>query len=315
MCAGRILASEPEPATALVTDIQGYSIHDGPGIRTVVFLKGCGLRCWWCSNPECISPSPEIGLVRNLCTKCGECAPACREGALSWAARELPRVDRARCTGCGTCAQACSYKALVLYGKRLSVDEVFIAVARDRMFYDSSGGGVTLSGGEPLLQPGFAGALFERCHEAGIDTCLETSGCAPTAALREVLPHTDHVLFDLKLHDGAAHRRYAGRSNRLILENAALAAASGADVLFRMPLVPGINDGQEHVEATASFIRRLQGATSAVQLMPYHRLGKGKYESLDRPYRLSDLVAPAPDQVERVREIFTASGVECTVSE
>ena len=309
------MVNEREHATALVTDIQGYSIHDGPGIRTLVFLKGCGLDCWWCSNPECISPRSEVGLIKNLCTKCGECGGVCREDALSWETGGLPQIDRARCTGCGACVEACSQKALVMYGTRMSVDQVFGAVERDRMFYESSGGGVTVSGGEPLLQPIFVSALFERCREAGIHTCIETSGHAPTAALRQVVPHTDHVLFDLKLQAVNAHRRYTGKSNRLILKNAEVVAESAAEVLFRAPLIPGINDGRQNIQETADFVRSLEGSRRAVQLMPYHRLGRGKYESLDRPYRLSRLVSPKPEQVEQARQIFVANGVECTVSE
>jgi pyruvate formate lyase activating enzyme len=203
----------------------------------------------------------------------------------------------------------------VVYGKRMSVDEVFGAVERDRTFYESSGGGVTVSGGEPLLQPTFVSALFERCREAGIHTCIETSGHAPEAALRQVIPHVDHVLFDLKLQDPNAHRRYTGRANGLIRKNAGIVAESAAEVLFRMPLIPGINDGRQNTQETADFVCSLGGRRRAVQLMPYHRLGKGKYESLDRPYRLSTLVSPKPEHVEQVRQIFVASGVECTVSE
>ena len=157
----------------LVTNIQGYSIHDGPGIRTVVFLKGCGLECQWCSNPECISSQPEVGFIKVLCTKCGKCAGVCPEEALTCEAGQLPRIDRERCLGCGACSSVCDYKAIVLYGKSMSAGEVFDAVNRDKMFYDASGGGVTVSGGEPLLQPQFVCDLFEKCRRAGIHTCLE----------------------------------------------------------------------------------------------------------------------------------------------
>jgi pyruvate formate lyase activating enzyme len=281
----------------------------------VVFLKGCSLACWWCSNPECISPRVEVGLLRNLCTHCGECAGVCAEDALSWAEGQPPEIDRGRCTGCGDCARVCSYKALVVYGTRMSVDEVFAVVERDRKFYESSGGGVTVSGGEPLLQRPFTLSLLERCREAGIDTCIETSGQAPAAALREAARRADHLLFDLKAHDPGTHRRYTGRSNVLIRRNARMVVEGDGDVLFRMPLIPGVNDGRREVEQTADFVRDLGGKRRAVQLMPYHRLGKGKYESLDRPYRLSALEPHTPEQVEQVRQMFVARGVECTVSE
>jgi pyruvate formate lyase activating enzyme len=217
--------------------------------------------------------------------------------------------------GCGSCASACSYQALVAYGKRMSVEDVFALVERDRMFYDSSGGGLTVSGGEPLLQPGFVRELFERCREAGIHTCVETSGHAPAQALREVLPHSDYVLFDLKLQDPPAHQRHTGRSNELIRGNARIAAESEVEILFRMPLIPGINDDRQNIQDTADLLLSLRGPRRALQLMPYHRLGKGKYESLDRPYRLADTPSPNAEQVERVRMMFVNRGVECTVSE
>jgi pyruvate formate lyase activating enzyme len=302
-------------ATALVTDIQGYSIHDGPGIRTVVFLKGCGLECWWCANPECISPRPEVGFLKSLCTKCGDCAGVCPNEALTCETGHTPEIDRARCLGCGTCTSACVSGALVVYGRSMTVEEVFHAVERDKMFYQPSGGGVTVSGGEPLLQPRFVRALFEACRQAGIHTCIETSGYAPEAALRQVLPHTDYVLYDLKLQDLDAHRRYTGKSNSLICRNAKTVAHSGVEVLFRMPLIPGITDSLQNTQATTDLMHSLLGERRpSIQLMPYHRLGNGKYESLGRWQRLTGVVSPTPDQVEKVQKAFDDSEVSCTVS-
>ncbi len=305
----------PQAVSALVTNIQGYSIHDGPGIRTVVFLKGCGLDCQWCSNPECISGQPEIGLLRTLCDQCGACGEVCPNGALVAEAGRMPCVDRHRCSGCGTCVSVCTRSALILYGRRMTVDEVFDAVKGDKMFYDASGGGVTMSGGEPLLRPRFVRSLFEQCREAGIHTCLETSGHVGKSALAQVLPFTDYVLFDLKLHDSRRHREYTGRANALIRANASVVARSGVGVLFRMPLIPGINDGDENVAETAAFLRSLGDPPPGLQLMPYHRLGTGKYESLDRPYCLGDLASPAPESILRIQQAFRAYGLTCTVSE
>ena len=299
---------------ALVTDIQGYSIHDGPGIRTLVFLKGCGLECQWCSNPECISPKPEIGFFKSLCTRCGKCIGACSEQALQGESGQLPALDRARCSGCGKCAAFCYYQALVLYGNLMTVEEVFNAVNRDSLFYQASGGGVTVSGGEVLLQPQFVCGLLDKCRQVGIHTCIETAGYGPESALRQILPYTDLVLYDLKDCDSHKHRRYTGKPNELILTNARTVAGSGVEVLFRMPLIPGINDDLNNIKETADFLKGPGIRAFRIELMPYHRLGKGKYESLGRPYPLADLPAPDPDQVERVKNDFKDLGISCTIS-
>ncbi len=299
---------------ALVTNIQGYSIHDGPGIRTAVFLKGCGLECQWCSNPECISPHPEVGFIKALCTKCGKCEEVCPDGALVYKAGKLPRIEQERCSGCGACSSVCSYKAIVLYGEQMSVDEVFDAINRDKMFYEASGGGVTVSGGEALLQPQFVYDLFEKCRRAGIHTCVETSGYAAESALRQVLPYTDYVLYDLKHLNSKKHRQYTGKPNSLILSNAKIVAASGVKMLFRMPLIPGINDDMQNIKETAEFLHGLGNNTLRIELMPYHRLGKGKYESLDKEYRLSGVLSPEPDEVESVKKVFEANNIICLIS-
>src|SRR4030042_850065 len=298
----------------LVTNIQGYSIHDGPGIRTVVFLKGCGLECQWCSNPECISPHPEVRFIKTLCTKCGKCAEVCPVEALVYETGKLPRIDRARCTGCGVCSSVCSYEAIILYGKSMNAEEVFDAVNRDKMFYQASGGGVTVSGGEALLQPIFVCDLFEKCRRDGIHTCIETSGYASESALKQVLPYTDYILYDLKIMNSDKHRQYTGKPNTIILTNARMAAASGVETLFRMPLIPGINDGLHNIKETADFLHELGEKACRIELMPYHRLGKGKYESLDRPFHLSELLAPEPDHIESVKKAFETNGIECLIS-
>jgi len=298
----------------LVTNIQGYSIHDGPGIRTVVFLKGCGLKCRWCSNPECISPHPEVGFIKALCTKCGKCAEVCPDGALVYEAGKLPRIEHERCSGCGACSSVCSYEAIVLYGKQMNADEVFDAVNRDKMFYQPSGGGVTVSGGEALLQPQFVCDLFKKCRAAGIHICMETSGYAAESALRQVLPYTDYVLYDLKYLNSKKHRQYTGKPNSLILANAKIVAASGVETLFRMPLIPGINDDMQNIKETADFLHGLGNNTPRIELMPYHRLGKGKYESLDKEYRLSGVLAPEPDEVESVKKAFEVNDIICSIS-
>jgi pyruvate formate lyase activating enzyme len=298
----------------LVTNIQGYSIHDGPGIRTTVFLKGCGLECQWCSNPECIAAQPEVGLINSLCTRCGQCAGVCPQKALLFEAGQLPQIARERCSGCGICSTVCPSKAIVVYGNPTTVEAVFEAVRRDKMFYETSGGGITISGGEVLLQPQFAAAVLELCRRNSIGTCIETSGGGSEAALRQLLPWLDLILFDLKHLNSEAHRRLTGQPNEIILANARIAAASGVAVLFRMPLIPGLNDSRSNIEETAAFIKDLNLKPSRIELMPYHRLGKGKYESLGKPFRLPDLAAPTKEYGESVKQQFEDLGVGCSIS-
>ena len=238
----------------------------------------------------------------------------CPENALVFENDELPHIDRKRCTGCGECVSVCYYKALVLYGEEMSVQEVFEIVERDNMFYQSSGGGVTVSGGEPLLHPGFVRALFDRCHEDGIHTCMETSGDAAVSALQEVLPATDYVLFDLKHQNPSKHRRFTGRPNDTILSNAKLVAGSGTDILFRMPLIPGMNDSPVNIRKTAAFLKGLGEKARRIELMPYHRFGESKYKALDRPYSLSALPQADPVHVEEVKKTFEELGIQCSVS-
>jgi pyruvate formate lyase activating enzyme len=297
---------------SLVTNIQGYSIHDGPGIRTVVFFKGCGLACRWCSNPECISSQPETGFIKNLCTRCGKCADICPEQALVYQDNGLPHIDHEKCNGCGKCSEVCSYKALVLYGQPLSPDEIYAMIARDKMFYDASGGGVTVSGGEALLQPDTVKGIFGKCRAAGIQTCIETSGFASGAALQQVLPYTDRLLFDLKVMDSGKHKQYTGQPNDVILANARTAAASGVEILFRMPLVPGVNDDEKNIKETAAFLHTMK--KNNIELMPYHRLGKGKYDSLGKRYPMGDLPPATQEQIGTVIKSYEKEGITCTVS-
>lgn len=303
-----------EAVTALITNIQGFSIHDGPGIRTVVFFKGCPLDCEWCQNPECIATQPEVGFLQNLCRNCGRCVDACPNKARVRDLDEPPRVDRLRCTACGACSSACPYGATTLYGTRMSVEEVFSLVIRDKMFYETSGGGVTVSGGEPLLQSVFVCALFDECRKHGILTCVETSGHGPASVLRQVLSRTDYVLYDLKLMDSDRHRLHTGRANRQILANARIVAASGVESLFRMPLIPGITDTPDNIRELAEFLHSLDRRPPRVELMPYHRLGTNKYLTLDKEYRLAGLETPTTDDVAAVVTELENLGVSCSVS-
>lgn len=297
---------------AIITNIQGYSLHDGPGIRTVVFLKGCPLHCRWCANPEGISSKIQIGFMKNLCIVCGKCFSICPEMALS-ADGNKHRIDYSKCTVCGKCVDVCNYKALVQYGSEMNVEDVFDAVARDKMFYDTSGGGVTVSGGEPLLQPLFVKALLRMCKTSGINTCVETGGFIPAENMLEILPVTDHLYFDLKHMNPITHLRYTGQANNIILSNARLAAEKGIDILFRMPLIPGVNDDDENIRSTAAFAKSLPGE-QCIQLMPFHQLGDSKYQALGLENLMSGTRVMMPDKVEAVRQRFENLGVTCSVS-
>jgi pyruvate formate lyase activating enzyme len=308
------MRGESIPArTAVITHIQGFSLHDGPGIRTVVFFKGCPLSCRWCANPECLSAEPQIGFLETLCTRCGRCADACPAGAIR-TGEGAHRIDYARCTCCGACVEVCPGGALVRYGERMTAAEVWDEVRRDRMFYRSSGGGVTASGGEPLARAGFVRELFELCRAGDVDTCIETCGYAGREALEEVLPVTDHFLFDLKMIDPARHRECTGLENGPILENARLLVQSGADVLFRQPVIPGLNDSPEDIEATAAFLSGLGMKEPRLELMPYHRMGQSKYRALGVQYQMEELGADGDARAEEVRAAYLQRGIRCTVS-
>ncbi len=299
--------------SAIITNIQGFSIHDGPGIRTVVFFKGCPLSCRWCANPECLSGTPRMGFIENLCAHCGTCLNVCTNNAIRSIEGEH-RIDYSRCKSCGNCKEKCYYGALVQYGESMTLAEVWDAVKRDKMFYDSSGGGVTVSGGEPLLWARFVRELFELCHQELINTCVETCGFADPETLLEVIPVTDYFLFDLKHMDSDAHRKYTGQSNTQIMRNAALLMEHEADVVFRHPLIPGVNDSIRNIEATAQFLNGLGEKATRLQILPYHGLGESKHRALNMVYAMNGVDAADDEQLEAVRKAYVQCGIECTIS-
>ncbi len=297
-------------SSAYVSNIQGYSIHDGPGIRTTVFLQGCPLRCRWCANPENLEGRPSVGFISRLCRGCGVCAGICGRGAILPGAER--RIDRSRCDRCGRCTETCDTGALVLYGRRMEAEEVFREVRKDKMFYRSSGGGITASGGEPLLWPDFLRELFSLCRGEDIRTCIETCADVPWADAERVLPFLDLVYCDLKLMDRDRHAAQTGRGNERILENARRFAASGVETRFRKPLIPGVNDDPGDIRATAEFLKEL--GLPRLELMPYHRAGKSKYEALDLSYATGELPPLTGAEADRIKDAYLALDIDCTVS-
>ncbi len=279
----------------LVFNLQRYSIHDGPGIRTTVFLKGCPLRCPWCHNPEGQAREPELMLAPALCVRCGACATACPNGVARPAA-DAATHGSAACAHCGVCVEACPSGARRLAGTGMSVDEVLEAVEKDRVFYEESGGGVTFSGGEPLMQPEFLRECLTAARERGLHTAVDTCGHAATASLLDVADAADLFLFDLKLMDEARHRELFGVSNRLILENARALSGRGRPIWLRVPLVPGVNDDRENLAATAAFARTLD-SVERVNLLPFHRTAREKYLRLGRAGEMNEQPEPAPASV------------------
>ena len=249
------------------------------------------MACWWCHNPESIAPGPQLAIFGEKCIACGRCFTLCPNAAHERMADGTRAFHRERCAACGRCAESCYAEALVLEGRPLTVEGAMHELRRDTPFYRNSGGGITLSGGEPMCQVEFSAAVLERCRAEGIHTALDTSGHAQWSDYEKVLPFVDLVLYDLKHADPEAHRRYTGVSNGLILENLARMGDRGIPLEIRIPVVPGINDDEQNIRATASLVKAVR-SVSCVTLLPYHRLGKSKYARIGRSYRLTDLQAP-----------------------
>ncbi|MCR4404997.1 MAG: glycyl-radical enzyme activating protein [Candidatus Acetothermia bacterium] len=295
----------------MVFDIKRFALHDGPGTRTTVFLKGCPLRCWWCHNPEGQSGRPEIMFQKNRCDNCGECLRACPEDALAFGDEGL-LVNHERCTLCGACAEACPREALVLCGREMTVAEVLAEIEKDSLFYDESRGGVTFSGGEPLAQPEFLESLLRACRKEEIHTSLDTTGFGPWEVLERVAPLVDLFLYDLKLMDDRQHQRFTGVSNGPILENLRALSSRGSRIVIRLPLIPGINDDPENIRRTGEFLASL-ARHHPVDILPYHRAGIGKYAKLSRAYCLPEVEPPAPERSAQAAQILAGFGLEVTI--
>lgn len=290
-----------------VTNIQRFSIHDGPGIRTTVFMKGCNLRCFWCHNPETLAAKPELQLFLDRCIGCGECFQRCPQHAHVLEDGER-RFLRELCEGCGTCAETCYAEGLVLVGDEMTVDEVVDQVLRDKPFYETSDGGVTLSGGEPLLQPAFSYAILERCRIEGVHTAIETAANFSWERVAAILPVTDLVMMDIKLMDSARHRECTGVPNERILENALKLGEQPIPLIVRTPIVPGVNDNPDDVAAIAQFAATLPNLIY-YELLPFHPMATSKYTSLDLDYGAKGLKTPPNEQIEALTRVAAGFGV------
>jgi len=302
----------------IVFNIQRYSIDDGPGIRTTVFLKGCPMRCPWCSNPESLLQAPQLLHRFTVCKHCGECETVCPNGAISFdpspdgSSDAGPQFDRGICVACGKCARACLAQAINISGEAMSVEKAWKTIRKDSVYYEESGGGVTCSGGELLMQPDFVAELFKKCRENGVHTCADTSGYGSPEAMDKVLEYTDLVYFDLKHLDPARHNVLTGAPLEPVLRNLKTIAARNLPLVIRVPLIPEYNDSQDNLEAMAQLVKET-APESVVHIMPYHRYGESKYKSVGMDYKLRGLRENTPQDIERARRIFEGEGLSVEV--
>ena len=297
--------------TGTIFDIKKFAIHDGPGLRTTVFFKGCPLACWACHNPEGKEKSKDLLVLAERCTLCGDCLEVCEPGSISLASGTL-QVDRSTCTSCGLCVDACLPGALVIAGREVTVEDVLEEIERDIVFYDQSGGGVTFSGGEPLSQPDFLLELMRECKARDISIVVDTSGYAPLDLVESVAELADLFLYDLKLVDAKRHEDFTGASNETILANLTWLSANGHSVVVRVPLFSGINDDQDNIAALGRFVAGLSN-DHTIDLLPYHNTGIDKYKRLDHAYKMGDALPPSEKETGEVVRTLKAFGLKVFV--
>jgi len=297
--------------SGVIFDIKKYSINDGPGIRTTVFFKGCPLSCQWCHNPESQLPHPQLIFRAARCLRCGACVEVCPREAIE--CRDGDFITRWNvCDNCGTCAETCYPGAREILGYEIAPTELLREIERDLPFFDQSGGGVTFSGGEPLMQPDFLAEILEMCRERDIHTALDTSGAAPWPVIEKLLPYVSLFLFDLKCMDSFQHTQFTGVPNDEILSNLRLISQNGARIIIRIPLIPGLNDDEENLSASAKFLVNLPHL-EGVELLAYHEIAQSKYNGLGMRYCLANLLPPTQEKMEQARLILSSYGLPVTI--
>jgi len=295
-----------------IFDIKRYAINDGPGIRIVIFLKGCNLNCAWCHNPESISTETERMYAPSKCIQFETCVMACPEKTITLASKGII-TDAGLCKMCGKCAEVCPTKAIEISGYTMSVAEIMKEIEKERVFFDQSGGGVTFSGGEPLQQSRFLIELLDECGKRGIHRAVDTAGLTNTEIILEIARRTNLFLYDLKMMNSEKHRKWVGVPNEKILKNLKVLAATGVKIIIRIPLVGGVNDDAENMEATARFVAALSGEKKEVNLLPYHKIAQTKYQKLGRPEEFQLLEEPTKEAQQQAIAIFEKYGIQASI--
>ncbi len=298
----------------MIFDIDRYAIHDGHGIRCLIFMKGCPIHCEWCSNPEGQNFSPEVAFFPAKCINCGTCVEVCPQGAIHMD-ESGPVTDWERCDDCGQCVEECCAGARRLFGTRLGVDDLFKEIKKDIVFFRNSGGGVTIGGGEVTAQPEFVREFLKRCKKEDINTAIETCGYCPWESLKGICEYTDLVFYDIKHMDHERHKKSTGFSNQKILKNLIRLSREPVDLIIRVPVITRFNDDAANIRATATFVTESLDTSRLrrVELLPYHRYGAFKYDRLGRKYRLSEVEPPQEEEMKALKEIVESCGLICRI--
>ncbi len=291
----------------IVFNIQRYSLHDGPGIRTTIFFKGCPLSCWWCQNPESINPHAEVMRQPERCLGCSSCLDTCPEGAVR-IGEAGPVIERSLCSRCLKCALVCPADALEAVGREYTTQELVKEALKDRFIFDNSGGGISFSGGEPLLQPEFLQEVLKALKKEGVHTVIDTSGCAPWKVLEQLAVHTDLFLYDIKLIDDLESRKYTGTSSYMAINNLKILTERGFPVQVRMPVIPSITDHLDNIDAIVKVLKEC--GLGKLELIPYHNYGTAKYNKLDLEYRPGTLEIPAAEELSKIKARFEKQGIK-----